>query len=199
MPTSAEIIDLKITPRSVVSISSSPFTGQQQVQEYPGQWWNAEIELAPMRRAVAEEYISFLLKLNGKLGTFLFGDPLAATPRGIATGAPQVNGAHAAGVNSLSTKGWTISQTGILKAGDQIQLGTGSTSRMYKNLSDVNSDGSGNAVIDIWPRLRAAAVNSEPIVVNDCKSIYRLSTNDMSWSVGQAQIYGLAFGFMEAI
>jgi len=199
LPTAMGFASIRINAHSVVAVSSSPFTGQQQVQAFPGQWWQAEVNIPPMKRANAEECISFLLKLNGRYGTFLLGDPSAKVARGIATGTPLIKNAHAAAVNSLTTDGWTISQTGILKAGDYIQLGSGSTSRMYKNLSDVNSDGSGNATLDIWPSLRTTAADNDPIVVTSCKSVFRLMSNDMSWDVGEAQVYGISFAAMEAI
>lgn len=198
LPTVTSPTTVRINAHTTVAVSASPFTGQQQVQEFSGQWWQAEINLPPMPRASAEEWISFLLKLNGRRGTFLLGMPAAAKPRGIATGTPLVNGAHAASVNSLVTDGWTISQTGILKAGDYIQLGSGSTARLYKNLSDVNSDGSGNATLDIWPGLKAAAADNATIVVNSCQSVFRLMSNDMAWDIGEAQIYGIDFSATEA-
>lgn len=198
LPTITRPTSVRINAHATVGVSASPFTGQQQAQEFAGQWWQAEINLPPMPRASAEEWITFLLKLNGRRGTFLLGVPTATRPRGIATGTPLVNGAHAAGANSLVTDGWTVSQTGILKAGDYLQLGSGSTARLYKNLSDVNSDGAGNATVDIWPSLKAAAVDNAAIVVNSCQSVFRLTSNDMSWDIGEAQIYGIEFAATEA-
>ncbi len=107
----------RMTARSVVGVSKSPFTGVQQVQKHQGQWWESEGSLAPMSRANAEEWIAFFLKLNGMQGTFLLGDPLGTTARGVATGTPLIKGASQTG-NSLITDGWTTSQTGITTAGD---------------------------------------------------------------------------------
>ena len=128
----------RVTLRSLTSVAilRNPFTFQQQVQEFAGQIWGADVTLPIMERADAENWNSFLLKLNGPAGTFLLGDPAAKSPRGVATGSPKVNGASQTG-KSLNTKGWTVSVTGILKAGDYVQIGQ----RLYKNLNDVNSDG----------------------------------------------------------
>jgi len=199
LPTVNVMASIRLNAHAVVAVSASPFTGQQQVQEHSGQWWQAEVSLPSMKRAAAEEWISFLLKLNGRKGTFLLGDPSGGTPRGIATGTPLLNGAHAAGVNSLVTDGWTISQTGILKAGDYIQLGSGSTARLHKNLSDVNSDGSGNATLDIWPSTRIAYAGSDAITKSSCVGLFRLGTNDMTWDIGEAQVYGIGFTAVEAL
>lgn len=155
----------------------------------------AEVTLPVMERADAEEWISFLLKLNGQQGTFLLGDSAAKTARGIATGTPLVNGASQTG-QSLVTDGWTAGVTGILKAGDYIQLGQ----RLYKVLNDANSDGSGNATLDIWPRLRESPANNSSIIVSDCLGLFRLSGNSYQiHSADVAKLFSLAFSAEEAI
>ena len=39
--------------------------------------------------------------------------------------------------------------------------------RLYRNLDTVNSDSSGNALINIWPPLREVLVDNEPLVLNN--------------------------------
>jgi hypothetical protein len=198
LPTTTGIAKIRISANNVVGISQSPFTAKQQVYKYTGQYWEAEISLPPMKRADAEYWISFLLKLNGSYGTFLLGDPNGATARGVATGTPLVKGASQTG-NELVTDGWTTSTTGILKAGDYIQLGTGSSAKLHKVLDDVNSDSSGNATITIWPDLRAAPSDNAAIVVSGAKGVFRLSTNQSDWDVNEASIYGMTFPVREAL
>jgi hypothetical protein len=189
---------VRLVANDVVGVSQSPFTAVQQVYRYTGQFWEADITLPPMKRADAEYWISFLLKLNGPYGTFLMGDPNGATARGVATGTPLVNGSGQTG-NELVTDGWTTSTTGILKAGDYIQLGTGATSRLYKVLDDVNSDGSGNATLTVWPDLRSAPADNAAITVSNTKTTFRLNSAQTSWDINEATIYGLTFGAREAL
>lgn len=198
LPTTAGIMRVRLVANDVVGVSQSPFTAVQQVYRYSGQFWEADITLPPMKRADAEYWISFLLKLNGPFGTFLMGDPNGATARGAATGTPLVNGAGQTG-NELVTDGWTTSTTGILKAGDYIQLGTGATSRLYKVLDDVNSDGSGNATLTLWPDLRSAPADNAAITVSNTKTTFRLNSAQTSWDINEATIYGLTFGAREAL
>ena len=198
LPTTTGIAKVRISANNVVGISQSPFTAKQQVYKYTGQFWEAEISLPPMKRADAEYWISFLLKLNGSYGTFLLGDPNGATARGIATGTPLVKGASQTG-NELVTDGWTTSTTGILKAGDYIQLGSGATAKLHKVLDDVDSDSSGNATITIWPDLRSAPSDNAAIVVSGAKGVFRLSTNQSDWDVNEASIYGMTFPAREAL
>lgn len=198
IPTVSGIMRVRWAANDVVAVAQSPFTASQQVYRYTGQFWEADITLPPMKRDDAEHWISFLLKLNGPFGTFLLGDPNGATPRGLATGSPLVNGAGQTGYE-LITDGWTVSQTGILKVGDYIQLGSAATARLYKVLDDVNSDASGNATLDLWPDLRSAPSDNETITVSNAKTNFRLASAQTSWDINEATIYGLTFGARESL
>jgi len=197
-PASIGLANLNIRARTVVGISASPFTGQQQVYKHQGQWWEAEVSLPPMKRADAEQVVAFLLKMNGQYGTFLLGDKSATAPRGVGTGTPLVNGGSQTG-DELITDGWTTSTTGILKAGDWIQLGSGSSTRLYKVLDDVNSDGSGNATINIFPDLRSSPADDAAIAVSNTQGLWRLSSNETEYSIDQMSIYGITFACVEAL
>ena len=192
LPNTTSFESARMTARSVVGISKSPFTGAQQVQKHQGQWWEFETKLVPMTRANAEAWLAFMLSLNGIQGTFLLGDPLGSTARGVASGTPLVKGASQTG-NSLITDGWTASQTGILKAGDYFQLGTGSSSKLYKVLADANSDGSGDATFDIFPSINTAVADNTALTVSSAKGLFRLASNEMGFELQQAQQYGIAF------
>ena len=191
-------VSSRITARSVVAVSKSPFTGEQQTYVHPGQWWEAEFSLPPMLREKAEAWLAFLVKLNGQEGTFLMGDPDAKTPRGAAGGTPLVNGASQTG-NELATKGWTTSITGILKVGDYIQLGTGALSRLHKVLDDADSDGAGNATLNLWPNLRYSPLDNDPLVVNAARSVFRLKDNDRGWDSDKFRRYSISFSAVEAL
>ena len=192
LPNTTSYASARMTARSVVGVTKSPFTGAQQVQKHQGQWWEWEAHLAPMTRANAEAWIAFLFSLNGMQGTFLLGDPLGSSPQGVGTGTPLVKGASQTG-NSLITDGWTASQTGILKAGDYFQLGTSSSSKLYKILADANSDGSGDATFDIFPAINTAVADDSALVVSSAKGLFRLASNEMGFDLKQAQNYGIAF------
>jgi hypothetical protein len=199
LPTTPGLKDVQITATNLVGISASIFTGQTQVQEWPGEMWSLSASLPPMKRAQAEAWLSFLIALRGSSGTFLIGDPGAGTPQGVATGTPLVNGANAAGSKTLAVKGWTASIAGILKAGDYLQVGTGVTQRLYKNLTDAASDGSGHTTLDIFPRLRESLADNAPITLINCAGVFRLASNNRQWSMDVARNYGIGFKAVEAI
>ena len=199
LPTTKSPKRISFSQRSFIGLSTSPFTGHTQVFEHQGQTWGASITLPVMERADAEEWQSFILQLNGQFGTFLLGPWSAGdAPRGVATGTPLVNGASQTG-QELITDGWTTGVTGILLAGDWIQIGQ----RLYKVMVDVDSDGSGNATLDIWPRLRESPADNDTIITADPLGLFRLNSNQnvIFEATGPAAgpLYTLSFSAIEAI
>lgn len=387
LPTVTGISALGMGPRSVVAAVPSPFTRQDEVQVWDGQQWVIEIQVAPVvGRANAAAWMAFLASLNGMEGTFLFGDPLAATPLGVATGTPVArstiiyptwnpddkgadvvlsNGNQRAatgssqkgavrgslgidianekryfeipiisaagtssnlgagianasapleitssnnanqrtyhgngslrsdtttnswgstwtssarigvavgeggvwfaligsdgtttwqgggdpeagtgaaftgltgiwypyildnngfggltadlitnpaemlgqvpegfealapfvGVNTarsrvLYTTGWTPNTTGILKAGDFLQLGSGGNSRLHMNLADADTDGSGNAALSIFPALTSDIEDGTAIIVQGAKGVFRMATNEPRWVISNSIEHG---------
>ena len=200
-PTHTGIAQVQLTATDVVSMTESPFTLSQQVVRHSGARWQANINIPAVKRDDAEYWNSFLLRLRGRFGTFLLGDPNAATPRGSASttpGTPRVQGASQTG-NELDIDGLPLSETGYLKAGDYIQLGSGSTSRLYKVLQDVNTDGTGQATLNLWPDLRSSPADNAVVVVSSAKGVFRLDSNEASWTINNAGIYSISFGAMEAL
>lgn len=147
-----------------------------------------------MERADAEEWIAFLAKLNGPEGTFYIGDPDGQTPRGTGGGTPLVNGASQTG-QDLITDGWNLSEA-VLKAGDYIQI----DDNLYKVLEDVTSDGSGNATISLFPKVRTAHANNASITTTNTKGLFRLNTKKASeWSANDLRHYTITFSGIEAL
>ena len=200
-PTQTGVASVEITATDIVSISESPFTLAQQVVRHAGARWSATIRIPPVKRSDSEYWNSFLLRLRGQFGTFLLGDPNAATPRGSAAsaaGTPVVNGANQTG-NELAIDGLPVSATGYLLAGDYIQLGSGSTARLYKVLEDVDTNGSGQATLNLWPDLRSSPADGATITVSGAKGIFRLATNDATWTINNAGFYSISFAAVEAL
>lgn len=201
LPTVNEAASLTMRPRSVVGISQSPFTLQQQIQVHPGQAWEIDISMPVMERVNAAEWFAFKLKMNGMEGTALVGDPTGQTARGTASttpGTPVVNGADQVG-NVLALGGLPAAETGYLLTGDYIQLGTGSDTHLHQVLNDVNTDGGGLATLDIWPKLRIAPANGAAVLVANAKGLFRLNKNAMDWSAIPGPFYNMSFGFVEAL
>lgn len=182
-----------LRPVATTGVSVSPYTGKTQVHQYAAQAWQMDVRLPPMRRAAAEPWIAFLMSLNGRYGTFYYGDPSGATPRGTVPGTPQVNGGSQTGM-TLNTKGWTASQTGILLAGDYIQFG----SELHRVLVDADSDGTGLATLDIWPRIRTSPADNVSIATSNTKAVWRMISDEMPFTPGNP-FYSIAFSCVEAL
>lgn len=185
-PTSIGIATIELSATNAVAISRSPFTFSQQVHTYAGQMWSASVTIPPVRKDLAEPWVSLLLALRGQTGTFLLGDPNNTSPRGTATSAI-ITGAS--GSSSL-----TVTMSGTLLAGDYIQLGTGADATLHKVL--VDQDGSGT--LEVWPALRKARTSVSATLTNT-KGVFRLANNTQSWSINESSSYGIQFDAMEAL
>jgi hypothetical protein len=84
---------IEFTAQDTVAVSISPFTGQQQIQDWQASYLEASISMPPLTHPQARDWIAFLMSLRGQANVFQFGDPLAASPRGSALGTPRVDGA----------------------------------------------------------------------------------------------------------
>ena len=189
---------VQISPLNTVAVLDAPHSLKQQVQRFGGQLWSAEIELPDMPRAVAAPWTAFLLAMNGRQGTVLVGDPAATAPLGPATGTPLVDGASQTGA-TLATKGWSASVTGILKAGDYIQLGSGAATRLHQVIEDAMSDSGGLASLTLWPDLRESPADGAAIVTASPKGTFRLAANDGGWTTDARGLYGVTLSLIEAV
>lgn len=199
LPTSSCVAEVVLTLRRAVSSTQSPFTMESQEFKWPGTQWMMEFEMPPFtNRSVAEDWICFGLQLEGGFNRFLMGDPSAKNPRGVATGTPKVNGADQFG-KTLLTDGWTPNTTNILMKGDYLQLGTGLDTQLYKSMSNVNSNASGEASILLHTDLRSSPNDNADIVVNNAKGLFKLSSSDFSWSVSKGGIYRVNFSASEVV
>jgi hypothetical protein len=82
MPSTPNFIRSNFVLRRTVGSVASPYTGKVRTQEYDGVYWEATVNLPPMRRDVAKNWQSFLLELNGPVNHFKFADPDALLNQG---------------------------------------------------------------------------------------------------------------------
>jgi len=198
LPSHTGIRSVSLRATNAVAYDRSPFTFAGQAQASAGQMWEADVSLPPMKRADAEVWIAWLTSLRGQYGTFLMGDPSAATARGTLGGTPLVNGASQTGA-TLNIDGATADVTNWLRAGDYIQLGAASSATLHKVLEDVSTDGSGQATLTLWPHIRTAPTDNSTVVTSNTVGNFRLSSNSSEWSISEASIYGINFSAMEVV
>lgn len=184
--------------KRVVAVSESVFTLQQKVQVHQGEAWEIQGTIDLLNREQAEEYNAWLLSLNGREGTFTTIIPGSETPRGVATGTPLINGASQTG-QDIDTDGWSPSVTGILKAGDFVQVGTGLNTKLHKQLVDADSNASGEVTLTLAPEVRVAYSDNETIIVNNCKGLFRLNTNINPVAIRPPNQHSINFSAREAV
>lgn len=176
---------VRLRVEQAVSVSISPFSGREQTQEHPGDRWVAEIELPPMKRAAAEAWLCFLLKLRGQVGSFLMGDPLARSPQGSPSGIINAT-STGVGTNVMTTDS---GGSGDLVAGDYITTGSGSNARLYKVVNSVSLP---SATLDVVPKQRG----SGSISWSNTVGLWRLDQNFAEWSADQI-MFGVTFRAVE--
>ncbi len=184
VPASPAPSAVEIAMVDTVAVNTSPFTGVQQMQLFPGgDHWEVTVSLPPMYAASAASWRAFLAELRGKSNVFQIGDPTIKAPRGVATGTPIIETAaqqNAPMTTLLYTGGWTPNTTGILLAGDQIQVGY----RLYLVCENANADLNGYANLTIWPSIRETPANGMAITLANPTGLFRLADNRrvINWS-----------------
>ena len=185
-PTTIGVESIELRAVNAVATSQSPFTYKQQIVSHTGQRWEASVTIPSVRKDKAAEWKAMLVALKGTSGTFLLGDPDYASPRGTVSSC-SVTGS--AGDETVD-----VTMTGSLLAGDYIQLGGGSGAKLHQVLVDQT----GNGELEIWPALRVACT-SETAITSSPKGVFRLNQSIASWSINNANAYGISFDAIEAI
>ncbi len=194
MPAGIPIKSARFGLQSNTQKHISPLNRTTQRIELPGARWTASYTLAPTKRSEVAAIQAFLIQLRGGANTFWGYDPSATSPRGTATGTPLVNGGSQVGT-SLITDGWTPNITGILKAGDYIQVGT----ELKMLIADANSNGSGQATLLFEPPFRDSPADNAPIIISSASCVMCLVDDDQSaWDIDEALFYGIGFSAVES-
>lgn len=182
-----------------VSVTQSPFTFAQQVAEFQGAIWTTTVTLPPMSRADAGSWQAFFMQLHGRKGTFLLGDPDGKSILGTASGTISVDGDHAVGAFDISVDGVNALQTTAFKAGDYVQFGSGSSAKLHMIVSDISSNSSGQATLQIEPPLKTAISNNDVITYSNTVAVMRMDSNDLEWSADHVSRYGISFSASEVL
>lgn len=194
LPTTVSYRNFSLAPQNAQARGVSPYSLKEQIYNHSGEKWRIQATYPPLTPTQAKDIIGCLVSLRGGVGTFLAGDPKMSTPVGSALGSPTVNGAGQQGT-AINTAGWNINQTGVLKRGDLFQL----ENYLYMVLQDADSNGSGQATFDIFPRLRGTPANGATITTSSPKGLFRLESESIGWATTIESVYEVGFTAIEAI
>ena len=195
IPTSPGAAEIELGMNDAVTVFTSPFTGTQQTQLFPGgDSWDATITLPPMTRQEAAPWEGFLAELRGKANVFQLGDLRYASPLGAGWGFPITSGTNLAMTTSLTTSGWMPHSATVLKTNDMFSLGY----RLYKVCEDAVSDSSGAATLNIWPSLREAPAAGVSLVIASPKGLFRLKDNRRAIHWSPSRLTTISISCVEA-
>ena len=179
----------KMTIRQVnaVAVQQSPYTYQQQIQDFGGQRWEAEVTIRPLAHAEALAFQGFLASLKGQKNTFKLGNPIATSDN--ADNDVRLNGAQTTGDSTLAV---TINSLHSVSAGQFFSI----SDRLYMFLEDASS---GDTTLDITPPLRQDAADSTFCVTDLPQGTWRLASNKIDWDISKAGLYSFTFACVEAL
>lgn len=190
MPTNiVGMAEITFTALESASISKSPYTHDQQVFDFNADMWMLDITLPPMKRDLAEAWVSFLLRCRGPINEFTVGDPNAVTPQGAWRDIDNV-----AITGSTGDREVVIASDAGFTLGDYFQLGSGATARLHKILES----GTDGDTVEIYPCLRGD-VSAAAATVEATVGRFRLASPATRWSINSISSYGLQFSCMEVL
>ena len=187
--------EARITARSAVGVVTSPYTFAREPQDWGGERWEITFQFLRVTREHAAILESFLLKMRGGLHKVRLGDPWGSKPQGSNLGTPLVGAGNVAGSTSLIMKDWPSSSTGLLKANDYVEI----EESLYRVLDDVDSDGSGDATVEVWPRLRKAHAEDVAMRTRNARALFALADPMALFDRNQIELYGASVNFVEAL
>jgi hypothetical protein len=196
MPTSPAFTTSDWGIRRTVATSESPFTGATQVQKYSKAQWYATLSLPPMKRSDASQWQAFFMQLEGRANTFLLGDPDAKTVTG--GNAPDdidVSANATIGTNPITSVSLTIGSGKKLFKGSYLQFATGANSRLHM----VVEDKTGNGAVSIQPPLKDSVTTNTAVTYISAQGLFRMDSNELTWSANELSNYGITFSCSEAL
>lgn len=174
-----EFVAAEVEEVSIVSTQSSPFTGALKVQNFAGDYWRLTLSYRDLNRTLAQPVLAFISSLRSQANTFKVRYPGYVDPLGAAAtipSTPLVDGALQEGLAQIKIKAAPTNTERWLAAGDIIQLGPVNRAHFHRVLCDIDTDGSGRATIDIWPRVRAGLLDNDPVIYERPVGVFRLTT-----------------------
>lgn len=171
-------------------------SGKRQSRIIAGHLWEITCEFPPMTRAEFAPLYAFAISQRGD--AFQIVLPHLATPQGVATGTPLVDGVHAAGDAAIDIDGWTPSTTGIIKAGDILKFS--SHTKVYMVTADADSGASpGLASVAIEPPLIYPLADNEAVTVNSVPFTVASKNGVQEFKTKNPSIYSYALDLAESI
>lgn len=180
---SVGIASINMRLRQASALAESVFSYEQQVHTYTGARWECEITLPPLSYSEARAMEGFITGLQGRTGTFRFGHPLHTS-----TVAAQNVGVVPVRSDVLTTN----LNAPAIPAGTYFQVGN----YLHIVTADKAAD---SRTLNFQPPLRAELADATDLDFTLPKSLWRLATNETTWSTDTASMYGFTLACVEAL
>lgn len=191
---SHQFTSFALTPECSGALLKSEFNYSQQMQDYGGQAWIADVTVRDLEEDTAREWVAFAASLTGSLGTFMLGDPIMSTPRGnVGLDTILVDGGGQTG-QTINLKQFSPLAEDALRKGDYLQIGL----NLYVVLKDVSADFAGKLTADIFPKLRSSYADNTPIITSGPKGMFR-AVAPIQWSCNEEKTYFFSFQAIEVL
>jgi hypothetical protein len=172
-------------------------SGKRSVKQFAAQYFSFSVQMPPMKQADFQQYYAFLVKQKGSFEDFTFEYPLDNLGADKGETDILVNGAQAVGDNTIAMDGFSVSTSGVLKAGDLIKFAN--DNKIYMVTADADSNVSGQATVSIEPPLQDAVVDNESVTVNKPSFTVALAQDDVLYSTDAAGFFTLSFDVREVL
>lgn len=185
----ADSISLRGVSPSRVSVSHSQ---KRQVRSTGSHRW--AIQMSFKNRSLSEyrQLEAFMDAQHGQAETFTIVVP--ATQQGSWVGAPVVDGASQTGF-TLNLRGFTASQTGVVKAGDIFK--TANIAKVYRAVADANSDAGGLVAVTLNAQLITSPADGEGIVHSDVPFTVSSNSDNVETAYAAAMIGSMSIDLIE--
>ena len=193
IPTTVGFSSVEFGLQNNNQVFESPLSKHIQVAELTGARWYGTFNLPPMAKANALEYIGFLQRLQGRVHSFYGYDANHRSPSGTIAGSTLlVDGASQTGT-SLNLDGGANS-TLVLKAGDFFSV----NNELKMITTNATTDSSGDVTVNFVPSLRSSPSNNAVITTTNPVCSMKLTTDSATYSINNANLYGISFVGLEA-
>lgn len=190
LPTSPGPVRQRVWLAANSASQTSPITGATQVSARFGAMWRLEVELPPMTRYQAGQWMAVLTEANGVFGS-IYAGPHAPRPvdyydasvqpahpnsasldfdfiageyalRWVTVPSPLVDGGSQTGT-SLQTDGWSPGDG--LNKGDYIAFENGTFRELHILTADSFADSNGDMTISVAPKIRRSPSDNAAVIL----------------------------------
>jgi len=179
---------MTIRQKSATVVQQSPYSYHQQVHDFGGIRWEAEVTIRPLTHDEALVFQGFLASLQGQKFTFLMGSPLWTSDN--EDNAVEVDTTTDAGDDTMQIRVATLRE---VKAGQFFEM----HEQLYMFLEDQGT--TSGTTLKITPPARKDITAATDCITNLPVGTWRLATSDVNWDISKAGLYSFTFACVEAL